>query len=62
MTGSDEMQFLLGVGTYFSYKVGKSFAPKAGLWFEPGTVSFPCFTGEAIWIQATEFDDVSNDQ
>jgi hypothetical protein len=50
----DEMKFVFGVSNLFFYRVEKNFALNEILEFPTSVVSFPCFTGEALWFQALE--------
>ena len=57
----DEMKFVFGVSDLFFYQMEKDFARNDTLVVPPSAVSFPCFAGEALWFQAVEIDNISDD-
>ena len=61
MTNEDEIELIFGVSDIFFYKFDQNFIKNMYFEFEPGQITFPCFTKESVWFQMIEFDETKND-
>eukprot|EP00352_Strombidinopsis_acuminata_P007070 CAMPEP_0176359444 /NCGR_PEP_ID=MMETSP0126-20121128/16379_1 /TAXON_ID=141414 ORGANISM="Strombidinopsis acuminatum, Strain SPMC142" /NCGR_SAMPLE_ID=MMETSP0126 /ASSEMBLY_ACC=CAM_ASM_000229 /LENGTH=115 /DNA_ID=CAMNT_0017714257 /DNA_START=125 /DNA_END=472 /DNA_ORIENTATION=- len=67
MSSSDEISAAVTVGSDFSIYIGNSnkvvdFRKNAKFEVEEGSVSFPCFSGENLYLTLTEHDEFSDDK
>ena len=56
------MQILFGVSNIFFNELFYLFKLNEAVVFKPGQLTFPCYTGESLWIQAINNDEVSIDK
>ena len=62
LSGSDEINVHLGVSAFFLFTADSiTFRENTNYEIPAGSFSFPCFDGEALWVQLVEIDEVTDD-
>ena len=61
-TDSDEIAMFIGAGSTVMYMYEHDFTPYMSVRFPRGQITFPCLTGDVIYWEALEIDEVTSEK